>query len=71
MKKDKLSKLMERLARRYAGRYVAVIDGRVVAAGRSQLTVFRKAEKGVPKEKEIGVYYIPSKSANPLLLKIR
>ena len=69
--KDHLSRLVERLSRRYGGQYAAVIDGRVVAVGRRQLTVYRKAEKGVPKDKEIGIYYIPSKRANPLLLKIR
>ncbi len=71
MKKDRLSILVERLGRRYGGQYAAVIDGRVVAVGRSQLSVYRKAEKDVPKNKEIGIYYIPSRSANPLLLKIR
>lgn len=71
MRKDKLARLMERCGRRYAGRYVAVVSGRVVAFGRSQLAVFRKAERHVPKEKEISLFYIPSKSANPLLLKLR
>ena len=71
MKKDNLARLMVRLGRRYAGRYVAVIDGRVVAAGRSQLTVYKKAEKGVRKDKEIGIFYIPSRSTNSLLLKVR
>ena len=71
MKRDNLSRLVERLSRRHGGQYAAVVDGRIVAVGRSQLTVYRKAEKGVPKNKEIGIYYIPSRSANPLLLKVR
>ena len=71
IKKDSLSRLMERLSRRYGGQYAAVIDGLVVAVGRSQLSVYRKAEKGIPKNKEIGIYYIPSRTANPLLLKVR
>lgn len=70
-KKDSFSRLMEGLSRRYGGQYAAVIDGRIVAVGRRQLSVYKKAEKGIPKDKEIGIYYIPSKSANPLLLKIR
>ena len=70
MRKDVL-KVMERLGSRYRGRYVAVINGRVVAAGRNQLAVFKKAEKGIPKNKEIGIFYIPAKSDLPLLLKIR
>lgn len=71
IKKDRLARLVERLSRRYGGQYAAVIDGQVVAVGPSQLFVYRKAEKGIPKDKEIGIYYIPSRSANPLLLKIR
>lgn len=70
-KKDNVSRLVERLSKRHGRQYAAVIDGHVVAIGRSQLIVYRKAEKGVPKDKEIGIYYIPSKSAHPLLLKIR
>ena len=71
MKKNNLSRLVERLSRQYGGQYAAVIDGRVVAVGRSQLAVYRKAEKGVPKDKEIGIYYIPSQRANPMLLRIK
>ncbi|MBI2337004.1 MAG: hypothetical protein HYU97_09640 [Deltaproteobacteria bacterium] len=61
---------MGRLKPRYPGRYVGVVDGRVVASGKDQLKVFRKAEKGIAKDKEIGIFYIPAKSAPPLLLKI-
>lgn len=71
MKRDLLSRIWERLRRRYPGRYVAVVDGRVVASGRDQLAVYRKAEKGIPADKEIGVFYVPERNAQPLLLKIR
>lgn len=62
---------MESLNHRYPGRYVGIVDGRVVASGKNQLKVFKKAEKGIPKDKEIGIFYIPAKSDLPLLLKIR
>lgn len=68
---DSISKIWESLRRRYPGRYVAVVDGRVVASGGDQLMVYRKAEKGIPKDKEIGLFYIPAKNAHPLLLKLR
>lgn len=68
---DSISKIWGRLRRRYPGRYVAVVDDHVVASGRSQLTVYRKAEKGVPRDKEIGIYYVPTSTDHPLLLKIR
>lgn len=68
---DSLSRIWEKLRRSYPGLYVAVVDDRVVASGRDQLTVYRKAEKGIPIDKEIGIFYVPKKNANPLLLKIR
>ncbi len=71
MKKDSLSRMWDNLRRHYPGRYVAVVDGRVIAAGRDQLAVYRKAEKGIPLDKEIGIFYIPIKNARPLLLKVR
>ena len=71
MKKHSLSRIWENLRRRYPGRYVAVVDGRVVATGRDQLVVYRKAESGIPIDKEIGIFYVPLKNAHPLLLKVR
>lgn len=69
--KDSFSKIWDRLRSHYPGRYVAVVDGRVVASGRDQLAVYRKAEKDIPVDKEIGLFYIPAKKAHPLLLKLR
>lgn len=70
-KKDSLARIWERLRRRYPGLYVAVVDDQVVASGRDQLVVYRKAEKGIPVNKEIGIFYVPKKNAHPLLLKVR
>lgn len=71
MKQESLTRLMERLRRRYAGKYVGIVDGRVVASGKDQWKVFQCAERGIPKDKEIGIFYIPARSGRPLLLKIR
>ena len=68
---DVLTPIWEKLRRRYPGRYVGVVDGRVVSSGLDQLSVYRKAEKGIPVDKEIGIFYVPQKNARPLLLKIR
>ena len=69
--KDSLSTIWEKLRRKYPGRYVAVVDGHVVASGRDQLLVYRKAEKGIPIDKEIGIFYIPKRNAPTFLLKCR
>jgi len=44
--------------RKYAGQYVAVMDGKVVASGKSLYKKIRKLEKEYPKKKII-VTYIP------------
>jgi hypothetical protein len=66
--KDSISTIWESLRRKYSGVYVAVVDGRAIVSGKSQLTVYQKAEKDLPKDKEIGIYYVPARSAHPLLL---
>ena len=71
MKDDKLLQLTERLASRYAGKYVIVVDGRVLSSGRNQLSAYKRAEKNIPKGTKIGIFYVPAKNALPLLLKIR
>lgn len=71
MNDDTLLRLTEQRGRRYAGKYVVVVDGRVMSSGRDQLSAYKKAEKGIPKGKEVGIFYIPAKNALPLLLKVR
>ena len=44
--------------RKYAGRYVAVMDGKVVASGKSLYKKVRKLEKQFP-DRKIVVTYIP------------
>jgi len=54
--------------RRYPGRYVAVVDGKVLGVGRSRLSAFRKIEKKISPQKEVGLFYIPTPDQYPMLL---
>jgi ABC-type phosphate/phosphonate transport system ATPase subunit len=49
------------LSRRYAGRCIAVVDDKVVAVGKNRLKVYKKAVKDIPRNKKVGVYYLPTK----------
>ena len=49
------------LARKYAGKHIAMVDDRIVAVGKNRLEVYKKAIKGIPRNKRVGVYYLPSK----------
>ena len=54
--------LLERsgnLAKRYGGKYVVVVDDRVVACGESQLEAFQNASQRLDEKRETGIYYIP------------
>lgn len=48
------------LSRKYAGRCIAIVDNKVVAVGKNRLEVYRKAIKDIPKNKPLGVYYVPT-----------
>ena len=63
-------RITDRLGSRYGGKYVGVVENRVVSSGKDQLNVFRKATKANPHKKEIGIYYIPSKSDRPMILNL-
>ena len=49
------------LSKKYAGKHVALVDNKIVAIGRNRLEVYKKAIKGIPSNKKVGVYYFPSK----------
>ena len=49
------------LSKKYAGKHIAVVDNTVVAVGKNRLVVYKKAIKGIPRNKKVGVYYLPSK----------
>ena len=48
------------LFRKYAGRCIAVVEDKIVAVGRNRLEVYKKAIKDIPKNKPLGVYYVPT-----------
>ena len=54
-----LLKSCDKLSQRYGGKYVAVLDDRIVAVGTSQLDAYQRLPKRVPSTCEVGVYYIP------------
>ena len=49
----------QELAGRYAGRYVAVVNDRIVASGDTQLEVYKKLGQRRAPQHEPGIYYIP------------
>ena len=49
------------LSKKYAGKHIAMVDNTIVAVGKNRLEVYKKAVKNIPKNKKVGVYYLPSK----------
>ncbi len=49
------------LSARYGGKYVAVVGGRVVSAGASQLEAFRKMPQRLARDPDAGLFYIPQR----------
>jgi shikimate kinase len=47
------------LAQRYAGRYVVVVDQRIVASGSTQLEAYQNASARLSEKRDAGIYYIP------------
>ena len=50
---------MRELAPRYGGKYVVVVDDRIVASGVSQFEAYQNAPPRVTEKREAGIYYIP------------
>jgi hypothetical protein len=48
-----------KLMQRYGGKYIVVLDDRIVATGTTQLEAYQHLAKPVPREREVGIYYIP------------
>ena len=47
------------LAQRYGGKYIVVVDDRVVASGETQLEAYQNAAQRLPQKDDTGIYYIP------------
>ena len=54
-------KFAHELAHKYAGKFVAIVNEKVIAAGKTRLGVFHQAEKKVSPSSKIGVFYFPTK----------
>jgi len=54
-------KFAREMAREFAGKFVAVINEKVVATGGNRIEVFKKAEKIASPSGKIGVFYFPTK----------
>ena len=47
------------LAKRYGGKYIVVLDDRIVASGETQWEAYQRASVHHPAQRELGIYYIP------------
>jgi len=54
-------KFAHEMPRKYAGKFVATINEKVIATGKGRMEVFRKAEKVAPPSVKIGVFYFPTR----------
>jgi len=61
VKKHFLLKHKNLLREKYRGRYIAVIDDKIVSSGKDRLSVYREASKKVPPNKKISILYFPLK----------
>lgn len=57
----------EELSKKYPGKYIAVVDNKLVAIGKSNIEVFRRAKQKYPK-KMVSISYIPRKDELVTLL---
>lgn len=70
LKKLKTDLLWSSWVKRYPGRYIAVLDGKVKAVAKSRLAAFKKVEKQLLPKQAIGIFYIPSPHQYPMLLRL-
>lgn len=62
MKKKRFDlKFAREMAKKYAGKFVAVINEKAIATGENRMEVFRKAEKVASPAEKIGVFYFPTR----------
>lgn len=47
------------LTQRYGGKYIAVLDDRIVAIGLTHLKAYQAIPRPVPPNREVAIYYIP------------
>ena len=47
------------LSRRYGGKYVVVVDNRIISCGKTQLEAYHRAPARLIDKRDAGIYYIP------------
>ena len=57
-----------KLTQRYGGKYIVVLDDRIVATGATQLEAYQHLAKPVPREREVGIYYVPLPEESAIVL---
>ena len=61
VKKHFLLKHKNLLRKKYQGRYIAVIDDKIVSSGKDRLKVYREASKKDSPNKKMSILYFPLK----------
>ena len=49
----------QELGQRYGGKYVVVVDNRIVSSGKTQLEAYQNAERRLTERRDAGIYFIP------------
>jgi len=65
---DEFRKIVKKHGKRYAGKFIAMVDKKMVGVGRDQYLLYKKAIKGLPPTKPVGIYYIPTRKELAILL---
>ena len=59
MKRNFFLKHASHLAKKYSGKYVVVVDDKIVATGRGRLEAYKKISKKLTPHQSFGIYYFP------------
>ena len=49
----------QELAHRYGGKYIVVVENRIMASGNTQLAAYQNASQRLTEKRDAGIYYIP------------
>lgn len=59
MRQSFFLKHAKKLAKKYAGQYIAVANNKIIAVSKSRLSAYKKALKKLPSKQTLGIYYLP------------
>jgi len=57
----------QKLSKEYSGKYIAIVEGKVVAVSRSAVQAYKEAKRKFP-DREIGIFYMPTEEETAVLL---